>query len=407
MEQKQLKPKLRFKEFKEEWKDSNLDNYFKFKNGINASKESYGRGYKFINVLDIINNRFIDYESILGEVSIEKDTFEDNKVEFGDVLFQRSSETREEVGQANIYTGNQPVTFGGFVIMGKKQKEYDPYFMNYLLKSSAIRKDITSRSGGSTRYNIGQELLKKVRIILPEQKEQQKIASFLSVVDEYIENLKKQKEALEKYKKGLMQKIFSRQIRFKDENGNEFPEWEERKLGKYLILNSKRNKLLKESLVLSISNKYGFITQADQFENHVVASKDLSNYKLVYKGDFAYNPSRINVGSIASLKKYESGIVSPMYIVFSITSDLNPTFFESFISTHKFKYLIKVGSSGSVRDSLSFEDMEKFETKFPSLKEQNKIAEFLSKQDKLVEAKQQQIEKAEQWKIGLLQQLFI
>jgi type I restriction enzyme S subunit len=232
-------PALRFNEFDGEWRETTLGNLFTFKNGLNSDKEKYGSGRKFINVLDIIGNDVITYDSIIGKVEVTEKELEKNEVIYGDVLFQRSSETREEVGQANIYVDeNKSAVFGGFVIRGRKKEDYNPYFMNYLLKTSPARKEITTKSGGSTRYNVGQASLSEVIVNLTGVPEQQKIASFLSAVDEKIQQLTKKKALLEQYKKGVMQQLFSGQLRFKparpaggDENlsadrhdGNPYPE---------------------------------------------------------------------------------------------------------------------------------------------------------------------------------------
>ncbi len=129
-------PMLRFPEFEEDWDFLTLGELFSFKNGINADKEKYGKGVKFINVLDIINNRFITYENILGSVEITEKEYKKNEVVYGDILFQRSSETREEVGQANVYLDpKRNAVFGGFVIRGRKKKDYYPVFINLLLKT--------------------------------------------------------------------------------------------------------------------------------------------------------------------------------------------------------------------------------------------------------------------------------
>lgn len=246
-----------------------------------------------------------------------------------------------------------------------------------------------------------------IPIDFPSLPEQQKIASFLSAVDEKIQQLSRKKELLEQYKKGVMQQLFSGKLKFKDEDGRDYADWEEKKLGKYLSYKSNRNKDFGVELVLSVSNKKGFITQNEQFDGYEVASKDLSNYKIVDKNDIAYNPSRINVGSIARLVNYEKGIVSPMYVVFSLKDNLDNLFFENLYNTHRFKHLIKVGCSGSVRDSLNFEDLAEFSFSFPCLKEQQKIANFLSSIDTKIESTSQQINQTQSFKKGLLQQLFV
>jgi type I restriction enzyme S subunit len=143
-------PKLRFPEYKENWKEKSLGELLEFKNGINASKEQYGKGVKFINVLDILNNEFITHDKILGSVDVDQDTVDKYPVNYGDILFQRSSETREEVGTASVYLDKEHIaTFGGFVIRGKRIGDYDPIFLNKLLKTDASRDSITSKSGGS------------------------------------------------------------------------------------------------------------------------------------------------------------------------------------------------------------------------------------------------------------------
>jgi type I restriction enzyme S subunit len=113
-------PQIRFKGFTEDWIEMPMAELLSFKNGYNAGGEQYGTGEKFINVLDIIENDYITHDRIIGRVNISDEDFKKNEVTYGDILFQRSSETREEVGQANVYLDqHKSATFGGFVIRGK------------------------------------------------------------------------------------------------------------------------------------------------------------------------------------------------------------------------------------------------------------------------------------------------
>ena len=205
----------------------------------------------------------------------------------------------------------------------------------------------------------------------------------------------------------MMQKLFTQQIRFKDDNGNHFPEWEEKRLGDLLIHVSKRNKDNKVQNVLSVSNKKGFISQEEQFENHRVASKDVTNYKIVKQGEFAYNPSRINIGSIALLENYTIGIISPMYVVFKVRGELNAKYFNYLIQLKSFNDNIKKWSSGSVRETLNFEDLSLFKYNLPSLPEQRKIADFLSAIDASIEKVNEQISQTQSFKKAMLQQMFV
>ncbi|MDQ1805009.1 restriction endonuclease subunit S, partial [Chryseobacterium sp. CKR4-1] len=195
-EEKKLKignvPNLRFPGFEGEWETKKLGDILQFKNGINASKEKYGKGVKFVNVSDILNNEFLTYDNIMGSVDIDNTTHEKYLVEYGDILFQRSSETREEVGTANVYLDiDKTATFGGFVIRGKKIGDYNPIFFNNLLKTNSSRNSITSKSGGSTRYNVGQETLNSVELFFPQIPEQNKIADLLVLLNQRVQTQNK------------------------------------------------------------------------------------------------------------------------------------------------------------------------------------------------------------------------
>ena len=231
------KPKLRFPEFTDEWEEKQLKDFMVFKNGLNADKDKFGSGIKFISVMDILNNPFITYDIIRGKVDVDEKTLDNYSVTYGDVLFQRSSETREDAGKSNVYLDKKnTATFGGFVIRGKKIGDYSPEFMNSLLKSPKVRKEITSKAQGAQHINVGQETLENVSIVLPTVKEQEKIADFLSSVDDIIEEHKEKIAALEEQKKGIMQKLFNREVRFKVDDGSEYPEWEEKRLEDIAII---------------------------------------------------------------------------------------------------------------------------------------------------------------------------
>ena len=205
-----LVPKLRFKEFKNEWNEINLKKLLSFKNGINSDKDSYGHGIKYISVGDILNNTYITYDKIKGLVDINNKVLKENSVEYGDIVFQRSSETFNDIGQANVYLDKEKIaTFGGFVIRGKKIGNYNPLFFNYLLKSPCNRKKVIVKGAGAQHYNISQEELEKINVNFTDMNEQEKIANFLMLLDKKIELQKQKIEALKIYKKGLMQKLIN------------------------------------------------------------------------------------------------------------------------------------------------------------------------------------------------------
>ena len=227
-EQKDRKaPQIRFAEFAADWIEMPMAKLLSFKNGYNASGEQYGTGEKFINVLDIIENDYITHDRIIGRVDISVEDFKKNEVTYGDILFQRSSETREEVGQANVYLDeNKSATFGGFVIRGKPISEFDSVFFNVMLKSANVRAEITSRSGGSTRYNIGQDSLEHALVaIAPDLSEQKKIAALWMSLDRMIGLHQRKHDKLVTLKQAMLQKMFPQdddttpEIRFKGFDG--------------------------------------------------------------------------------------------------------------------------------------------------------------------------------------------
>ena len=196
-------PHLRFPEFSGEWEIYPLTDFMSFKNGMNPDAKRFGRGTKFISVMDILNNQFICYDNIRASVEVVDGDIETYGVNYGDILFQRSSETLEDVGQANVYLDSKPAVFGGFVIRGKSKSNYYPMFFRYLLASPTARKKIIVKGAGAQHFNIGQDGLSKVCLNIPSIQEQEKIAKLFECIDtriatqnKIIEDLKKLKSAI-------------------------------------------------------------------------------------------------------------------------------------------------------------------------------------------------------------------
>ena len=158
-------------------------------------------------------------------------------------------------------------------------------------------------------------------------------------------------------------------------------------------------------MVLSVTNSRGFISQQEQFDR-TVASDDKSNYKLIKKGQFAYNPSRVNVGSLDLLTTFENGILSPMYVVFKTNkSKLNSKFLYYYLKSFWFFGHIPLFVQGSVRDSLSFEGLSSMKFYIPSIEEQTAIANILSAADNEIDLAKQKLARLKEQKKGLMQVL--
>ena len=200
-------PHLRFPEFHGEWEKHGLSEYLDFKNGLNPDSKRFGKGIKFISVMDILNNPVITYDCIRASVQATDAEISSFSVENGDILFLRSSETLEDVGRANVYIDDRVAVFGGFVIRGKKKANYNPLFFRYLLSSPYARKRIIPMGAGAQHFNIGQEGLSKVLLNFPSIEEQTKIASLLHLLDERIATQSKLIEDLKKLKSAISKKL--------------------------------------------------------------------------------------------------------------------------------------------------------------------------------------------------------
>lgn len=209
-------PHLRFPEFSGEWEEHTLSEYLEFKNGLNPDAKRIGSGLPFISVMDILSEGVINYDNIRGKVNATEKEIECFGVKDGDLLFQRSSETLEDVGRANVYMDNRTAIYGGFVIRGRKIGNYDPLFFKYLLATPLARKRTCRMGAGAQHFNIGQEGLSKISLYFPSIEEQRKIAEFLSLIDERIATQNKIIEKLQSLIKGLrvccMQRVYGNNV---------------------------------------------------------------------------------------------------------------------------------------------------------------------------------------------------
>lgn len=170
---------------------------------------------------------------------------------------------------------------------------------------------------------------------------------------------------------------------------------------------SERNRTGLDLQVLSVSNKYGFLAQSDQFEDREVASDDTSNYKIVEKGMFAYNPARINVGSIALYEMDGKGIVSPMYVCFTIKKTLLPGYLKHYFASQTFRHELLKRLEGSVRLCLTFEGLCNIEIPLPSIEIQENIGKYLSTIEHKVSLEESVLSQYQLQRSYLLSQMFI
>ena len=324
--------------------------------------------------------------------------------ELNDVIIPASGETQIDIAKASCVQ-LAGVALGGDLIIIKSHE--NGVFISYYLNSQK-KLDIAKLAQGNSVVHLYSSQLKKLSINLPLKAEQTKIANFLTAVDEKIQHITQKSDLLAQYKKGVMQQIFSQELRFKDDDGGEFPAWETRLLKDVLLKNSTKNKKSEFSLVQSVSNKHGFINQNELFENRVIASTDLSNYYVIKKGAFAYNPSRIDVGSLAYQGDDLTSVVSPLYVSFyAVPLLIVDLFLFNWFESEQFTSQMNSSFEGSVRNTLSYESLSRISFALPCLNEQTKIAYFLTAIDDKIIHTQTQLAAVKEYKQGLLQQMFV
>ena len=337
--------------------------------------------------MDILNNAVITYDCIRASVSVSEEDMSAFSVQKGDILFQRSSETLEDVGRANVYVDDIPAVFGGFVIRGKQKTNYNPLFFKYLLSSPLARKRIIRMGAGAQHFNIGQEGLSKVKLPFACIDEQNKIAKILYLLDKRISLQNKIIEDLKKLKSAIIEKVFCSPNK---KNPMCRIEGFEQALSTYKMCDfssriATKNKDSKCSLVLTIAAQYGLVNQ-ESFFNKSVASENLTGYYLLHKGEFAYNRSYsagYDWGAVKRLDNYDEGVLSTLYICFKINetivdSDYLAYYFES---TKWHRGLSDIAGEGARNHGLlnvSITDYFNTKHRFPVIEEQKAIAKMLN-----------------------------
>ena len=389
-------PNLRFPEFQGEWEELGLSELLDFKNGLNPKPDKFGKGIKFISVMDILNNAVITYDCIKASVDVTEKELSDFSVEKGDILFQRSSETLEDVGRANVYMDDKTAVFGGFVIRGKKKGEYDPQYFNYLLRSPFARKRIIPMGAGAQHFNIGQEGLSKVKLHFANIEEQKKIGKMLSLLDERIATQNKIIDKLQSLIKGISNKLLNSK------------EGMLVRLGAILKERSEKTKKNNQYAVLS-STVNGLFSQRDYFSKDI-ASENNVGYKIIRLHDVVLSPQNLWMGNINYNDKFDIGIVSPSYKVFLISDNYDKRYVAAMLKTHRALYdyqLISEQGASVVRRNLNLESFGQLVFRIPLIDKQREIGKTISLLKSRLETESMLRAAYQSQKQYLLRQMFI
>jgi type I restriction enzyme S subunit len=417
-------PTLRFPGFEEEWKLESFGNIFSFISTNSLSRDylnlkegsvkniHYGDIHTKFSALLNINKEDLPY--INSDVDLSKISPQ-NYCLIGDLIIADASEDYKDIGKATeiIELNDENVLAGLHTLLARPiAGSIASGFSAYTMQSTSVRKQIMVIAQGTKVLGLSSKQLSKITFPTPTLPEQQKIASFLSKVDEKLTQLKKKKELLEQYKKGMMQKIFSQEIRFKIENEAgelvEAPDWEEKKLGEVAFVQG-GFAFKSESFNQGITKvlRIGDIVQRIKIKpfSGILSSEIPDSKFIVRKNDFLIALSGATFGKIGKIVDDGECYINQRVATFRTDQCLE--YLYQALQTKKFKDYIVSIPSASAQPNISNKDISEYFIDIPSLPEQTKIANFLSSIDQKIAHTQTQIEKAEQWKKGLLQQLFV
>ena len=337
------------------------------------------------------------------------------EVVHGDILITRAGPI-ERVGViAYVSQPRHKLMLSDKLIRITISKNHSSRFISIALGCNQTKRQLLKVKSGlaKAQANISQSIIKNLTLALPVKLEQQKIANFLISVDTKIRQLKRKHTLMQQYKKGVVQQLFSQQVRFKDDDGMDYPAWKEQRLGDFFERVTRKNKKDCKN-VMTISAQQGLINQQEYFKKSVSAD-DVTGYYLMYKGEFAYNKSYsagYPLGAIKKLNRYDEGVVSTLYICFKAKENVVTEFYEQYFEGGLLNREIqKIAQEGARNHGLLNVSVVEFfrdvVIQLPSIGEQQKISDFLKSIDNKIEQLNTQIIQAETFKKGLLQQMFV
>lgn len=403
--EKQLVPKLRFSEFKGDWKSLKIGNIGKPSMCKRIMKD------QTLNVGDIPFYKIGTFGKE-ADAYISNDLYEEYKTKFsfpkkGDILISASG----TIGRTVIYDG-KPAYFqdSNIVWIANNEEKVLNKLLVYLYEN------VRWTTENTTIARLYNDNLKSINITIPSLPEQQKIASFLTDVDNKITKLTKKKELLEQYKKGIMQKIFNQELRFKDDNGNAFPKWEVKKLGDVCKIQSSKRVLQEDWTDKGVpfyrTREIISLSESKEFRTPIFITEKMYNELVKKYGVPKENDILVTgVGTIGKtyiVKKDEKFYFKDGNVLWIKTDNqINSEFLHQQFNTRFIRKQLSDNASITTVATFTIDGARNTMIKIPSKEEQTKIANFLSDIDIKIEALNTKIENSITFKKGLLQQMFV
>ena len=386
MSEEKLVPKLRFSGFTDEWSEHKFENIFDIKNGLNKGKDYFGEGIQILNYMDVNKYELNTENTIKDLVELGDDEIERYSVKPNDLFFTRTSETSEEIGLTSAYMGNTiKCVFSGFLLRARPKIDLNSLFFAYYLRSPRQRNNIIKFSSITTRALISGGNLSKMKIKYPDIEEQNKIANLFLILDKKVELLESKYQQYQEFKKYLMQQIFTQKLRF-----NFTDDWKQYKLKDVLTVKSSSisiNQLEENTGDYPLYGASGFLKNIDFCE------MDVDYISIVKDGS--------GVGNLSFHEKNSSIVNTSQYLL--PKKNFNINFLYYLLQTiNLMKYV-----NGSSIPHIYFKDYCIEKINIPSLDEQEKIGKLFVDVDITMENLNKNINATQEFKKGLLQQMFV
>ena len=325
-----------------------------------------------------------------------------------DIIFADASEDRKDLGKVAVVRDIEGNTLSGLHTICFRPNEIlnSEFFLNHSLNKEYLRFMYT-RGNGAKVLGISKSNLSEYKFLAPSKEEQEKIASFFSLIDDKISLQGKKVEELKVYKSAMMQKIFRGELRFKDDDGADYPEWRSIRLSE--VLKERKTYLQKnEGLEHVTLSKDGIYGKGERYNRDFLVVTDDKKYKITRLGDICYNPANLKFGVICR-NNYGDAIFSPIYVTFEVKCVADSEYMGAYLSRWDFINRVRKYEEGTVYERMAVkqEDFLRCEIKLPSIEEQKKIKGFFNKLNDKVKAEEEKLKRLNEYKKGLLQQMFM
>ena len=409
---KQNKPAIRFKGFTDAWEQRKLTEFVEFFSGLTYTpNDVQENGTLVLRSSNVSNGEVVDADNVY----VNPQVVNSENVKVGDIVVVVRNGSRSLIGKHAQIKAFMPNTVIGAFMTGIRSE--CPEFTNALLNTSRFEEEIAMNMGATINQITGY-MFSKMEFKVPYLDEQKKIGEYFEKLDHLITLHQRKFDKLQVLKKAMLEKMFPK-------NGSSVPEirfkgftdaWEQRKLGEVVERITRKNENLESTLPLTISAQYGLINQNEFFDKRI-ASKDVSGYFLVRNGEFAYNKSTSSDapwGAIKRLDRYESGVLSTLYIVFKILDERKTSsdYIVTYYNTDLWHKGIQAIAAEGARNHglLNVAPADFFETNLTMPKnyaEQQQIGSFFQQLDHLITLHQRELEKLQNIKKSMLEKMFV